>query len=73
MKNNKSLSSVHNEMKGFTASAQSKKDISNVKKAKKLFDNLYSFELPKDQKQSGTYTASAKRVKSGWRDIIQDV
>ncbi|QJC95610.1 Cell wall-associated protease WprA [Bacillus mojavensis] len=64
VKNNKSLSSVHNEMKGFTASAQSKKDISNVKKAKKLFDNLYSFELPKDQKQSGTYTASAKRVKS---------
>ncbi|MCR6595956.1 peptidase S8 [Bacillus halotolerans] len=64
VKDNKSLSSVHNEMKGFSASAQSKQDISNVKKAKKLFDNLYSFELPKDQKQSGTYTASAKRVKS---------
>ncbi|MEC1543218.1 peptidase S8 [Bacillus halotolerans] len=64
VKDNKSLSSVHNEMKGFSASAQSKKDISNVNKAKKLFDNLYSFELPKDQKQSGTYTASAKRVKS---------
>lgn len=64
VKDNKSLSSVHNEMKGFSASAQSKQDISNVNKAKKLFDNLYSFELPKDQKQSGTYTASAKRVKS---------
>ncbi|MEC2199729.1 cell wall-associated protease WprA [Bacillus subtilis] len=64
VKDNKSLSSVHNEMKGFSASAQSKKDISNVKKAKKLFDNLYSFELPKDEKQNGAYTASAKRVKS---------
>ncbi|MCY8498853.1 S8 family serine peptidase [Bacillus atrophaeus] len=64
VKDKKSLQSVNNEMKGFTASAQSKKDIENVKNAKKLFDNLYSFELPKDQKQNGSYTASAKRVKS---------
>ncbi|MCI3987928.1 hypothetical protein MMJ63_26200, partial [Bacillus vallismortis] len=51
VKNNKSLSSVNNEMKGFSACAQSKKDISNVKNAKKLIDNLYSFELPKDEKR----------------------
>lgn len=63
LKNNKSLAAVTKEAAGYKASAQSKKDISQIKQAKKLFDNLYSFDMPKDQKQNGTYSISAKRVK----------
>ncbi|MCZ4247279.1 peptidase S8 [Bacillus amyloliquefaciens] len=61
LKNNKSLAAVTKEAAGLKASAQSKKDMSRIKQAEKLFDSFYSLDMPKDQ--NGAYTMSAKRVK----------